>query len=201
MNSLRQKLSHPAKVYFQGLTVLFVLLRRQRSGAFGYSSEEIHPDPAEVHQERVEAGKDRLCGYRRVCPLLVTVRLRHTHFLGRVRHISELMLGFQIHGELPQSAACLSFTAGNRDAIVWCCISDGPATTLILLSITPQVKSEWGRADWKLSGGQMDLMRLNQELLHVSSQHFFKTNCCVVLVVIPVTFIFSWLRFPLMVWP
>lgn len=119
MNSLRQKLSHPVKVYCQWLTVLFVLLRHQRSGAFGYSSEEIHPDPAEVHQERVEAGKDRLCGYRRVCPLLVTVRLRHTHFLGRVRHISELMLGFQIHGDRPQSAACFYFTTGNRSAIVW----------------------------------------------------------------------------------
>lgn len=148
----------------------------------------------------MEAGKDRLCSHRRVCPLLVAVRMRHTHFLGRVRHISELMLGFQIHGELPQSAACFIYTAGNRDAIVWCFFCDGPATALILLSILPQVKSEWGRAGWKLSGGQMDLMRLNQELLHVSSQHFFKTNCGSVLVVITVTFTFSLLRIPLTVW-
>lgn len=102
MNSLRQKVSHPANIYVQWLTVLFVPLRHQRSGTFGHSSEKIHPDPAEVHQERVEAGKDRLCGHHRLCPLLVTVRLRHTHFLGWVRHISELK--YPVYGSFNDAA-------------------------------------------------------------------------------------------------
>lgn len=70
------------------LTAPSVPLHPQGSGTSGDSGEEVHPDPAEVHQERVEVGKDRLCCHCGLCPLLVTVRLRHTDFLGRVRLIS-----------------------------------------------------------------------------------------------------------------
>lgn len=67
------------------------LLLSQGGGAFGHSGEEIHLDPAEIHQERVEAGEDRLCRHSGVCPLVVTVRLRHTHFMGRVGLINGLI--------------------------------------------------------------------------------------------------------------
>lgn len=73
------------------MTVPSRLLLSQGGGAFGNSGEEIHFDPAEIHQERVEAGEDRLRRHSGVCPLLVTVRLRHTHFMGRVGLINGLI--------------------------------------------------------------------------------------------------------------
>lgn len=72
------------------LTVSSGLLLSQGGGAFGHSGEEIHLDPAEIHQERVEAGKDCLRRHSGVCPLLVTIRLRHAHFMGRVGLINGL---------------------------------------------------------------------------------------------------------------
>lgn len=85
------------------------LLHLQGSRTTGDSGEEIHPDPAEVHQERVEIGQNRLrrdCGLR---PLLVTVRLCHADFLGWVRLIA-CSEAFGVSLDFCCLLCCLRFT-------------------------------------------------------------------------------------------
>lgn len=65
-------------------TLSLTCVSRQRRGEVGLSGEEVHPDPAAVHQDWVEAGKDCLCGHYRVCAFLVALCMRHPHRLGWV---------------------------------------------------------------------------------------------------------------------